>query len=361
MPRGLDSTMAAALAHGSIEPVFLAELTFASGKTRAWSGIGDLVWNGKTFSGVGSLGAVGNITETSAVEAQGTTVTLYGLSQLAQQPTPPGVTPPAPPVTPAAGQSVAWAYPTTVAGSADGTGIATPALYSGEVQIVATLPPVTTGDRGSAKVTWSGFTPPPLPADAVVQAVYPTIVISEYNVSESAFFRWDPRSYTGVGMHYDPALSGGLSDLNSVATYIELAYSLDGAVFSDSVVASFVGCAVYYTSASGIIPPSSMLQEALTDAAPGGPAKIWFGLWSSALGTFVGTPYLIFSGIVDDATIAEDPTGTKIVLALENRLRNLMRASQKLYTAADQKLSYPSDSGFNCVEILQEISLNWGN
>ena len=50
--------MAAALANGLIQPAFLAQFTFISGTEYVWTGIGDLVWGGKTFSGLGEHLAV---------------------------------------------------------------------------------------------------------------------------------------------------------------------------------------------------------------------------------------------------------------------------------------------------------------
>lgn len=104
----------------------------------------------------------------------------------------------------------------------------------------------------------------------------------------------------------------------------------------------------------------STLNQAMSDVRVGAPVKLWFGMLSAA-GAIVGAPFLTFSGLVDEPTITEDPSGTRIVLALESRLRNHARASGRRYTAADQKLNYPNDSGFNWVEILNEISLKWGS
>ncbi len=109
---------------------------------------------------------------------------------------------------------------------------------------------------------------------------------------------------------------------------------------------------------SGIDP---VLQaECLTDIQLGAPAKIWFGLMT-ARGVLVGSPYLVFSGLVDKPTFSIAPETLSISLALESRLVDLSRASQRRYTAADQHRNYPDDTGFNWVEILNDISLRWGS
>ena len=49
----------------------------------------------------------------------------------------------------------------------------------------------------------------------------------------------------------------------------------------------------------------------------------------------------------------------EIALKLESRLSNLQRASMRRYTAADQSLYYPTDSGFSWVEQLNDQALRW--
>jgi len=77
--RNLNPTYASGLAAGTIMPIRLVMLTFKSAVKYVWSGVGPLSWNGNTFVGVGSLGQVGAITESTGVEANGTTVSLSGI------------------------------------------------------------------------------------------------------------------------------------------------------------------------------------------------------------------------------------------------------------------------------------------
>lgn len=50
-------------------PILLAELDFESGPVRAWTGYGDLVWNGKTFKGTGLFGEFSSPRESSGLRA----------------------------------------------------------------------------------------------------------------------------------------------------------------------------------------------------------------------------------------------------------------------------------------------------
>lgn len=363
MPRNLDTTMAAELAKGGVRPFYLGELNFASGVQRVWSGVGPITWNGKTFSGLGELVSVGAIAESSDVRANGTTVGLNVLpSQIAIPPL--GFTPPDPPRATAAGESVVWAL-APVGGVTPQTtmGPYGPSIWTGGQVMILTWSPgavlprdvivggtlsMTTGapifvpNRISA--SFSYFIAPEIPPGAVITGVYPMQVSSgDGTISAS-----NAGGAVGFGSNI-----GSLNGLTVTAT---LANTVEGAPPSSFSV-SFVGAAIYFKGSP--LTNEGLLHEAMADVRVGAAAKIWFGFLSST-GAIVGAPFPVFSGLIDEPSIDEDPTGTRIVLALENRLRNLQRASQKRYTAADQKLSYPNDSGLNWVELLNELSELWG-
>lgn len=78
----LDPAMATAIQAGLIMPIFLVMITFKSQIEYVWSGVGDLPWNGNTYKGVGSLGKIGGISESSEVQAEGTSVGLSAIDPL---------------------------------------------------------------------------------------------------------------------------------------------------------------------------------------------------------------------------------------------------------------------------------------
>lgn len=92
---------------------------------------------------------------------------------------------------------------------------------------------------------------------------------------------------------------------------------------------------------------ANMVTEAMSDYQIGAPAKVWFGLMSG--GILLGSPYLIFSGQMDQPTIDIEATTATVTLALENKLSNQLRPTARRYTSADQHLKYPDDIGFNWV------------
>jgi hypothetical protein len=113
--------------------------------------------------------------------------------------------------------------------------------------------------------------------------------------------------------------------------------------------------------AAGAAPsPYNVANDAMNDYALGAPAQVYFGLFNGATGSLVGNPYMIFSGQMDQPTIDMSTQTASITIALENKLSNLSRPTARRYTAADQHLQYPDDTGFNFVEILNDIALRWG-
>lgn len=149
-------------------------------------------------------------------------------------------------------------------------------------------------------------------------------------------------AWTGIGtLVYDTVSYLGVGSLGNISMISE-----GSDVRADGTVVTL----------SGVDP--SYLTEALTDIQLGAPAKVYFGLLSN--GALIGAPYLVFSGTVDKPSIKVGTDKITISLALENRLVNLQRASQRRYTAADQHLAFPTDIGLNWVEILNDIAVKWG-
>ena len=59
MNRNATAAFVAALSDQDLRPVIFFEGEFASGWVRLWSGLGDVSWNGRTWSGAGSLLGIG--------------------------------------------------------------------------------------------------------------------------------------------------------------------------------------------------------------------------------------------------------------------------------------------------------------
>lgn len=71
--------MAAEVVSKAVQPIILAELYFDSGTLRLWTGVGNLDWNGNTFTGGGDFIGISPIEETQELQAKGIVATLNGM------------------------------------------------------------------------------------------------------------------------------------------------------------------------------------------------------------------------------------------------------------------------------------------
>lgn len=79
MSRNLSTAMVAPITSNQVRPAFMAALTFASKTVYCWTGVGNLVYNGNTYLGVGAFGKIEKITEATDVQAYGTSISLSGI------------------------------------------------------------------------------------------------------------------------------------------------------------------------------------------------------------------------------------------------------------------------------------------
>jgi hypothetical protein len=80
MPRNVTTAMLTALSSGFLQPALFVSCAFANETVYVWSGIGSIVFGGHTYIGVGTLGAVSTIEETTGVTAKGIVISLSGLN-----------------------------------------------------------------------------------------------------------------------------------------------------------------------------------------------------------------------------------------------------------------------------------------
>lgn len=79
MGRSLTAGMDAEVVKPAVSPIFLVEMDFSSGFVRAWSGYGDLAWNGHTWLGAGELMEIDPVEETASFVANGASFKLNGI------------------------------------------------------------------------------------------------------------------------------------------------------------------------------------------------------------------------------------------------------------------------------------------
>lgn len=80
MSRDLTEDLADEFVKGTLRPALFVEAEFGAGAVRFWSGIGELSWNGETWTGAGGVLAFSPPDETMEHRAAGGTITLQGIS-----------------------------------------------------------------------------------------------------------------------------------------------------------------------------------------------------------------------------------------------------------------------------------------
>lgn len=79
MSRGLTTGFTTAADAGTVYPALLCSFDFSGGDVNVWSGMGDLVYDSVTYSGVGDLGGISAIEETEETRANGLSFQLNGI------------------------------------------------------------------------------------------------------------------------------------------------------------------------------------------------------------------------------------------------------------------------------------------
>ena len=83
MSRTLTSGMTTVTTADVVRPAYFVRMIFDSGESpnvlNLWNGVGDLAFGGNTYTGVGDLLAISQITETADIQATGINVSLTGV------------------------------------------------------------------------------------------------------------------------------------------------------------------------------------------------------------------------------------------------------------------------------------------
>jgi len=79
MSRDLTSSLESALSNSVIEPFFAVDLNFDTNPLHVWTGVGDVVIDGKTYVGSEEMLNVETIQESNDVAARGAVLTLTGI------------------------------------------------------------------------------------------------------------------------------------------------------------------------------------------------------------------------------------------------------------------------------------------
>lgn len=105
---------------------------------------------------------------------------------------------------------------------------------------------------------------------------------------------------------------------------------------------------------------ATLYADCMADIVTGKPATLSLVLLDPLTGGIIGTPIPTYVGMIDMPEVTEGGDDISITLHLETNLTNLQRANRKLYTSAEQKRTYPNDTGFDRVAPLVSTANQWG-
>ena len=107
--------------------------------------------------------------------------------------------------------------------------------------------------------------------------------------------------------------------------------------------------------------PSEVLSLALTEPYQGRECNIYFGTFDNGDQTTAPNNFNeIFSGYMDQMNISEDVNSTTVELKVENKLIDLERSRVARFTSNYQKSKFPTDTGLDFIESMQDKKINWG-
>jgi len=138
-------------------------------------------------------------------------------------------------------------------------------------------------------------------------------------------------------------------------TYQGVGTLLSMSAFEDSAELKSSGLTI---GLSGLDP--SILSHSLTNDYHNRPITVFTGFLDGG-GENAGAVMTSFKGRMTSMQITEDPQGANtIVVNCENRLVDLKRPSNIRYLKESQKIIDAADTGFNRMELLQTIEVQWG-
>jgi len=158
----------------------------------------------------------------------------------------------APPVALGAGQSIAWAFPTTLtsiveAGPTWGSSAAPASVFSADGRTNTSVVNTSGGGVGGGVYTcqWSGFALPPMPGGASIQAIY-GVVIAGGALTHSDF-PGGPNAVNGPVQQLNGTSLGTSPDWSTLAFRISADLNGGDAIGAANFNCQFIGLAVYYT------------------------------------------------------------------------------------------------------------------
>ena len=153
----------------------------------------------------------------------------------------------------------------------------------------------------------------------------------------------DVRFWSGRGnLTFDSEIYTGLGDLENIQFPEE---SSDGSASGVAFVLSGI--------------PSTTTSLAVTENYKNRPCTVWIGALDSG-GSLIVDPYIMFAGLMDVITMADDGETATIQLKAEGFAYGA-GPSLRRYTDEDQQREFPGDLGLEFIAGLSDKQIFWGH
>tara|TARA_R110000868_G_scaffold266468_1_gene525603 strand:+ start:837 stop:1472 length:636 start_codon:yes stop_codon:yes gene_type:complete len=106
--------------------------------------------------------------------------------------------------------------------------------------------------------------------------------------------------------------------------------------------------------------PQAILTYALDAQYQNKEIIIYIGVLDKTTFQPSGSPYILFSGVMDIMTINDSASTLSIGVSAESKMIILQRSKSLRYTNEEQKRLFPNDKGLEYVSSLQDKPLIWG-
>jgi hypothetical protein len=320
MTRTLTTGMQAASPRTFNRLVTIVELATDLGFVRAWSGVGDLPFNGQTFLGVGTFGSVSPTDENLDLSAEGIQLSLSGIPS----------------------------------------------------SMIATA--LTDVRQGRKCSIWYGIIKDSVKDNYVTNGFFDSDISGWIKVGHS--ISWNPNGWLDVtdsdiaDSRADQQLSGLDITKEYILTYEVKDFGAQGPQFQIGTTQG--GFDILDDTANDRTLGLHKLFFTPTVSNPWILVRAFGSLTNDTVSidniviienepvSLINDPVLIFEGETDSVTINEGSESSQIVINVENRLLRLEKTNLRRYTKQDQARLNPNDLGLDYVESIQDKEIKWG-
>lgn len=321
MARGLTAAMVTAVQQKDLQLILLLKMLTDGGAIRVWTGIGNIVFETETYTGVGQLGSVSLVEETLELAARGIALGLSGVpsSRLSEAFN-----------TMRQGRDV-----TTWLGV-----IKTPQqnnfITNGFFEFdIAGWTDSSSGD-GSIAFNPLGYLNV---TDGITGEGHADQQMSGLDITKQYYLNFEVKDFGAQGVTINIGTTQASLDILSITNQTA---GLHKVTFSPTVTNPWIRI-----NATGLLTNDTISVDNVI-------------ILENEPFPLVLTPYKLFQGQTDVVQVLEGKETSRITVNAENRLVRLEHKNERRFTKQDQERFVPGDLGLDYVLVLQDKEIVWG-